>query len=51
LQVKLIIGTDAQTLSRAAFDVAPAKAIEHGDGADAVVTAILRRLASYISGA
>jgi hypothetical protein len=51
LPVKLIIGTDAPTLSRAAFDVAPAKAIEHGDGADAVVTAILRRLASYLSGA
>lgn len=50
LQVKLIIGTDARTLSRAAFDVAPAKAIEHGNGADAVVTAITRRLASYISG-
>jgi hypothetical protein len=50
LRVKLIIGTDAQTLSRAAFDVAPAKAIEHGSGADTVVTAILRRLASYIAG-
>jgi hypothetical protein len=50
LRVKLIIGTDAQTLSRAAFDIAPARAIEHGGGADAVVAAIVRRLASYISG-
>jgi len=42
------VGTDAATLSRAAFDVAPAKAVEHGAGVDAVATAIIRRLASYL---
>lgn len=47
LSTELVIGTDAATLSRAAFDIAPAKAVSYGDG-DAVVTAILRRLARYL---
>ncbi|MBO0801642.1 MAG: hypothetical protein J2P25_01000 [Nocardiopsaceae bacterium] len=48
IDVRLVIGTDAATLSRAAFDIAPAKAVEHGAGADAVATAIIRRLTSYL---
>jgi hypothetical protein len=48
LKVHLIIGTDAATLSRAAFDIAPAKAVEYGAGVDAVVSAIIRRLAAYL---
>jgi hypothetical protein len=50
IRVRLIIGTDAQTLSRAAFDIAPAKAVAHGGETDAVVTAITRRLAAYLPG-
>lgn len=50
LNVRLIIGTDAATLSRAAFDIAPARAVEHGAGTDAVVSAIVRRLAAYLPG-
>jgi hypothetical protein len=48
LKVPLVIGTDAATLSRAAFDIAPAKAVEHGQGADAVVSTIVRRLSAYL---
>jgi hypothetical protein len=48
LNTKRVIGTDAATLSRAAFDIAPVKAVSYGDGTDAVVTAILRRLARYL---
>lgn len=51
LDVRLVIGTDAQTLSRAAFDIAPAKAVEHGGADDAVVSAIIRRLGPYLAGA
>ena len=51
LEVRLVICTDAQTLGRAAFDIAPAKAVEHGDAHDAVVSAIVRRLGSYLAGA
>ena len=36
------------TLSRAAFEVAPAKAVEHGRGIDAVVSTIVRRLSAYL---
>jgi hypothetical protein len=50
LNVQLVIGTDAATLSRAAFDIAPARAVEHGGDIDAVVSAITRRLASYLPG-
>jgi len=50
LQVCLVVGTDAQTLSKAAFDVAPAKAVEHGGGTDAVVSTIVRRLSTYMPG-
>lgn len=48
IQVSLVIGTDAATLSRAAFEVAPAKAVAHGDGYDAVVETITRRLGRYL---
>jgi hypothetical protein len=48
IKVLLVIGTDAATLSRAAFDIAPAKAVEHGQGADVVVSTIVRRLAAYL---
>jgi hypothetical protein len=48
INVCLVIGTDAPTLSRAAFDVAPAKAVEHGAGTDAVVSSIVRRLRAHI---
>lgn len=48
LKVPLVIGTDASTLSKAAFDIAPAKAIEQGKGADVVVSTIVRRLATYL---
>jgi hypothetical protein len=48
LKVPLVIGTDASTLSRAAFDIAPARAVEHGRGIDAVVSTIVRRLSAYL---
>jgi hypothetical protein len=48
IEVCLVIGTDAPTLSRAAFDVAPARAVEHGAGTDAVVSNIVRRLRAHI---
>lgn len=48
INVKLVIGTDAATLSRAAFDVAPARAVEHGQGIDAVMSTIVRRLGAYL---
>lgn len=50
IDASLVIGTDAATLSRAAFDIAPAKALANGDGTDAVVNAIIRRLTSYLPG-
>ena len=50
IDVSLVIGTDAATLSRAAFDIAPAKAIASGAGTDAVVSAVIRRLTAYLPG-
>lgn len=49
IRVSLVIGTDAATLSRAAFEVAPAKAVAHGGEYDAVAEAITRRLSRYLS--
>jgi hypothetical protein len=49
IRVNLVIGTDAATLSRAAFEVAPAKAVEYGGEHDAVSEAITRRLRHYLS--
>ena len=49
IRVGLVIGTDAATLSRAAFDVAPARAIAHGGDHDAVAETIARRLDRYLS--
>lgn len=48
LKVPLVIGTDAATLSRAAFDIAPAKAVEHGQGVDVIASTIARKLATYL---
>lgn len=48
IRVNLVIGTDAATLSRAAFEVAPAKAVAHGGEYDAVVETITRRLGRYL---
>ena len=48
IHVGLVIGTDAATLSRAAFDVAPARAVDHGGDTDAVAGAIARRLGRYL---
>jgi hypothetical protein len=50
IRVSLVLGTDAGTLSRAAFQVAPARAVEHGGEVDAVATAISRRLGRYLPG-
>jgi hypothetical protein len=50
IRVGLVIGTDAATLSRAAFEVAPAKAVGHRGDDDAVIVAIARRLGHYLSG-
>lgn len=50
IRVSLVIGTDAATLSRAAFEVAPAKAVAHGGEHDAVADAITRRLGRYLPG-
>jgi hypothetical protein len=48
IRVNLVIGTDAATLSRATFEVAPAKAVAHGGERDAVTEAITRRLRRYL---
>jgi len=50
IEIKMIIGTDAQTLSRAALDVAPAKAIENSAGRDAVLDTLSRRLREKLPG-
>ena len=50
INIRLVIGTDAATLSRAAFDIAPAKAVEHGGGIDAVASTIVRRLSTSLPG-
>lgn len=49
IRVSLVIGTDAATLSRAAFEVAPTKAVAHGGEHDAVAETITRRLGRYLS--
>jgi hypothetical protein len=50
IRVSLVIGTDAATLSRAAFEVAPARAVAHGGEHDAVAEAITRRIGRYLPG-
>jgi hypothetical protein len=50
IRVSLVIGTDAATLSRAAFEVAPARAIAHGGELDAVAETIRRRIGRYLAG-
>lgn len=49
IKVNLAIGTDAATLSRAAFEVAPAKAVAHGGERDAISDAITRRIRRYLA--
>jgi hypothetical protein len=49
IRVSLVIGTDAATLSRAAFEVAPARAVAHGGEHDAVAATITRRLGRYLA--
>lgn len=48
IEIKLVIGTDASTLSRAALDVAPARAIENSVGNDAVLVSLGSRLRKYL---
>lgn len=48
IRVNLVVGTDAATLSKAAFEVAPAKAVAHGGERDAVSDTITRRLRHYL---
>ena len=48
IRVSLVIGTDAATLSRAAFEVAPARAVAHDGGRDAVAETIMRRFGRYL---
>lgn len=50
LRVSLVIGTDAGTLSRAVFEVAPARAVGRGGNTDPVVESIARRLSRYLPG-
>ena len=49
-RTSLIIGTDALTLSRAAFEVAPQKAIEFSARVDTVVQKVAGRLHPLIRG-
>lgn len=46
--VSLVIGTDAATLSHAAFEVAPARAVRDDGEIDAVTETIARRLSRYL---
>ena len=48
IRVSLVIGTDAATLSRAAFEVAPARAVRHDGEIDVVDETIARRLSRYL---
>ena len=48
IRVSLVIGTDAATLSRAAFEIAPARAVAHGGEHDAVAETIAHRLGRYL---
>jgi len=48
ISISRVIGTDARTLSRAAFDVAPAKAMEQGDGVDSIAANISSKLRAYL---
>jgi Restriction endonuclease NotI len=50
IDIRLVIGTDAATLSRAALDVAPSRAVHHGGLHDAVVASLSRRIQPYLPG-
>jgi hypothetical protein len=50
IEVKLVIGTDAATLSRAALDSAPANAVQQGGGGDIVLAILARRLRAHLPG-
>lgn len=49
VHVDLVIATDAPTLSRLALEIAPANAIGSSDDHDSVVTALERRVGSYLA--
>ncbi len=48
IRVSLVIGTDAAALSRAAFEIAPARAVRQDGETDAVAETITRRLSRYL---
>jgi hypothetical protein len=50
VNLRLMIGTDAATLSRAALEVAPAKAVAYGGTEDAIMAAVTRKLRAYLPG-
>ncbi|MEV7201527.1 hypothetical protein [Streptomyces griseoluteus] len=50
LAVDMVLGTNAETLSKAALDVAPRKAVEGQGVNDAVRTTLLKRLRDYLPG-
>jgi len=50
IAVRLVIGTDAATLSRAALDVAPGRAVEYGGVHNVIAASISSRLQSLLPG-
>lgn len=48
VNLRLMIGTDAATLSRAALEVAPAKAVEYGGSDDAIMAVVMRKLRMFL---
>ena len=50
IRVSLVIGTDAATLSKAAFEIAPARAVAHGGDHDAIAQTLTGRLGRYLPG-
>lgn len=43
-----VIGTDAATLTRAALEIAPAKAIERGEAGDSLLATVATRMRKYL---
>ena len=50
IHIDRVIGTDAATLSRAGFEVAPTRAVEQGGDMDVVALIIARRLGRFLPG-
>jgi hypothetical protein len=48
IHTSLIIGTDAESLSRAVFAIAPAKALAHAGNNDTVTAAITHSIRRYV---